>query len=485
MESMTSSPAIGVSFHRQRRWLLPFVWLTAGLFAAAALAQPATPPANTEPSATEPATAVPSGTGPATNGATVTTDAAADAGAAEPPPAETAVPAEPVAAETAVSAVTANERLVASNEQQFGKNSLPTAEAYFDLAEAQRHVREYEAAAKNYLAAIEIYRAVDGAFTSLAINPLTSLGDNYHESGDNLSAVSAYTEARTVSRRVFGLLSERQIVLLDRMSRSLLDLNQSMEADAQQVEALRLMERNYPPESDQVLAGIYKYASWLRDRGQFQLERDQYTRALRIIREHYGKENVRQVEPLVGIGNSFRNQRIPDGQGIGALQDALTLLLAAPEHDPLSTAVVLRDLGDWAVAFNKVGYDGTEYRRAWELLGEVANGEQLRGEWFTGPTYVLREPISLRGLSEEQDAPRGHVLVSFDLDRTGQSGNVAVVESEPPGLKDEAVLRHIRRSRFRPQLAGGELINASALALQFNFRYSLDAVVEQAEESQR
>jgi len=146
---------------------------------------------------------------------------------------------------------------------------------------------------------------------------------------------------------------------------------------------------------------------------------------------------------------------------------------------------VLRDLGDWAVAFNKVGYDGTEYRRAWELLGEVANGEQLRGEWFTGPTYVLREPISLRGLSEEQDAPRGHVLVSFDLDRTGQSGNVAVVESEPPGLKDEAVLRHIRRSRFRPQLAGGELINASALALQFNFRYSLDAVVEQAEESQR
>jgi hypothetical protein len=270
------------------------------------------------------------------------------------------------------------------------------------------------------------------------------------------------------------------------MSRSLLDLNQSMEADAQQVEALRLMERNYPPESDQVLAGIYKYASWLRDRGQFQLERDQYTRALRIIREHYGKENVRQVEPLVGIGNSFRNQRIPDGQGIGALQDALTLLLAAPEHDPLSTAVVLRDLGDWAVAFNKVGYDGAEYRRAWELLGEVANGEQLRSEWFTGPTYVLREPISLRGLSEEQDAPRGHVLVSFDLDGTGQSGNVAVVESDPPGLKDEAVLRHIRRSRFRPQMAGGELINASALALQFNFRYSLDAVVaEQAEESQR
>ena len=210
-------------------------------------------------------------------------------------------------------------------------------------------------------------------------------------------------------------------------------------------------------------------------------------RALRTIREYYGKENIRQVEPLLGIGNSFRNQRIPDGQGIGALQDALTLLMTAPERDSLSTAIVLRDLGDWEVAFNKVGYDGGEYRRAWELLGEVANGEQLRSEWFTGPTYVLREPISLRGLSEEPNAPRGHVLVSFDLDTMGQSGNVAVVESEPAGLKDEAVLRHIRRSRFRPQLANGELVHTEALALQFNFRYSLDAVVatEEAEKSQR
>jgi TonB family protein len=209
--------------------------------------------------------------------------------------------------------------------------------------------------------------------------------------------------------------------------------------------------------------------------------------ALRVIRDHYGKEDPRQVEPLVGIGNSFRNQRIPEGQGIGALQDALAMLIAAPERDPLSLAVVLRDIGDWEVAFNRVGYDGAEYRRAWQLLGDVENGEELRREWFTGPTYVLREPISLRDLSEEADAPRGHVLVSFDLDTTGQTGNVAVVESTPTGLKDEAVLRHIRRSRFRPQLADGGLVAAQNLALQFNFRYTADAVAttKDDEESQR
>ena len=68
------------------------------------------------------------------------------------------------------------------------------------------------------------------------------------------------------------------------------------------------------------------------------------------------------------------------------------------------------------------------------------------------------------------------MLVKFDLDKAGHSGNVAVVESDPPGLKDEAVLRHIRRSRFRPQMANGELVPREALALQFNYRYTPDAL---------
>ena len=29
----------------------------------------------------------------------------------------------------------------------------------------------------------------------------------------------------------------------------------------------------------------------------------------------------------------------------------------------------LRDLGDWSVAFGKTGYNGSEYQRAWQLLG--------------------------------------------------------------------------------------------------------------------
>jgi TonB family protein len=358
-----------------------------------------------------------------------------------------------------------------STTEQFGKNSLPTAEAYSDLADAQRHAGQHEQATQNYMAAIEIYRVLDGPFTPLAIPLLLNLGDNYREAHDGLSAVTAYTEARTVNRRIYGLLNEAQLPMLDKLSATFLDLNRPVEAEAQQTEALRLAERTWPPESDQGLAAVYKYAAWLRDRGLFQFERDQYERARRIIEEHYGKKDVRLVTPLLGIGNSFRNQRTPDGQGIGALQEALEILVAQPTKDELAVATALRDLGDWLVAFDRIAYSGAEYRRAWQLLENVQYGDRLRREWFTGPVFVLREPIVMRGLSEDPNAPNGHVLVRFDLDRNGLTSNVAIIESEPAGLMDEAVLRQVKRSRFRPQMADGEIIGGEGLGLRLTFQY--------------
>jgi TonB family protein len=374
------------------------------------------------------------------------------------------------------------EQLVTMTKEELGAESVEAGQAVYKLAEAQRQAGEHEAAERSYLEAVDIYRSVEGPFSPRVIEPLTGLGDSYQASADYVRAVSAYTEARTVNRRAYGLLNEGQIELLDRMTQSLMDMNQPLEAERRQLEALQLVERNHEPQSDEALAAIYKYAAWLREGNRYQEERDQYARALRTIRDYYGKDDLRQVRPLMSIGNSYRAQRIPDGQGSNALRDALALLLAQPDREPLLIAEALRDLGDWEVAFSKVNYEGAEYKRAWELLGAIKGGDELRKQWFTGPNYVLREPISQRGISFEPDAPAGHVLVRFDLDASGHPLNVAVVESEPAGFKDEAVTRHVRRSRFRPQLVNGEPVPIQGLALQFTFRYTTDALEAENDE---
>ena len=180
------------------------------------------------------------------------------------------------------------------------------------------------------------------------------------------------------------------------------------------------------------------------------------------------------AQPLRQIGNSFRVQKLPEGRGIGSLKRALEILQAQPEPDKFQTARVLRDIGDWNVAFSKITPTGDEYRQAWNLLDGLENGVDLQRRWFLEPEYVLHEYPSTRGLADpgEPGARSGHVMVTFDVLPTGRTANVQVLESEPPGLKDESSARSITRSRFRPRLIDGEPVVAEDIARDFTFYYA-------------
>jgi protein TonB len=154
------------------------------------------------------------------------------------------------------------------------------------------------------------------------------------------------------------------------------------------------------------------------------------------------------------------------------LRDALALLQAQPQPDPLAAAEVLRDIGDWEVAFGRLGTDGANYVHSWQLLGNAPNGDELRKNWYETNPFTFNAPWNRRSLSNDPEAPRGHVLVRFDVDEFGRSHNVTVIESDPPGLKDESIARYIRESRFRPRVLDGKLVYTSNKALDIIFRYT-------------
>jgi TonB family protein len=367
-------------------------------------------------------------------------------------------------------AIPVGKQLVRLTEQEFGQ-SLETAEAYVALAQAESEAGKHDQSEKDYLHGIDLIRNIDGNFSERAIDPLVGLGDNYQGAGQYLNAVTSYNEARTISRRVYGLLSERQIPILDKIASSFVELNQYADADKQQLDILRLSERNYPEGSPEYLEGIYRYAGWLRKSGRYNDEREQYDRAVRLIREHYGKESVLLVRPLRETANSFRMQRVPDTRGLGALKSALEIVMMQAKPDALTEAEVLRDMGDWEVAFADSAPDTEPYLQAWRLLAAVDKGDALRKDWFGDLENVLGEPISQRGLSDDPQAQNGYVIVQFDVDERGQTRNVEVVRSDPPGFKDDAVARAVRRWRFRPFMIDGAIVPKSQVALRFNYRY--------------
>jgi hypothetical protein len=259
--------------------------------------------------------------------------------------------------------------------------------------------------------------------------------------------------------------------MLDRMTESFESLNQLTEAHEQQYDALKLIERNHAPASQEAIDAAFKYALWLRSVHRYSEERDQYFRIERLIRDAYSDESVLLVRPLRERAISFRVQGNAAPQGSSGLRDAQEILDAQADPDPLLLAELLRDIGDWQVAFGRVVTDGSEYERSWQLLGDVPNGEQLRDDWFQGIEWVFTAPMSRRGLSDDPGDPRGHVLVRFDIDTFGRSENVVVITSEPAGLKDEAVARRIRQSRFRPNIANGKVVAATNKGLDIIFRY--------------
>jgi tetratricopeptide (TPR) repeat protein len=379
-----------------------------------------------------------------------------------------------IAAQQYAEAVELGAQWIPLTETEFGPQSLEAAEAYATLAAAQSQLGEHMEAEESYLHALGIYRETAGPFDAALIEPLLGLGDNYQESGEYTNAVSAYNEARTVSRRVYGLQNEGQIEMLDRLADAYERLNDPLEAHAQQLEALQLVERNHEPNSPEMLEAIYKYALWLRKAHRYTEEREQYFRAEHIIVDSYGEDSVLLVRALRERAISFRVQGSAAPHGIGALRDALELVEAEANPDPLMLAEVLRDIGDWDVAFGRIGTQGVEYLRSWGLLGNLPNGAELRKNWYGGIESVLSAPLSPRNLTNDPDAPRGHVLVRFDIDAVGRSQNVTVVQSDPPGLKDEAVARHIRESRFRPNIADGQLVTTRGRALDVVFRYVPD-----------
>jgi tetratricopeptide (TPR) repeat protein len=352
-------------------------------------------------------------------------------------------------------------------------NSLSLGVAIANLAILQRRAELYDASEDNFQRAVDVIREVDGQFSEAAINPLIGLGVTYRARGDYYEAITVFEEARTVSRRALGLMNERQIDILDQLSNTLVRMKDYEEADRHQLMALQLQERIHGADTMESLPAIYKFAVWLRTSFRYQEERDQYIRAMNIIREFHDESHPAMVKPLRETGISFRVQKFAEGRGVSALRRALEIAESQPEPDKRLIAEILVDIGDWNVAFSKVGPSGDEYRRAWAILGELDDGDELRRAWFDSPRYVLRENPSNRGLIEagESDAVPGNVLVTFDVSDLGRTSGVAVVESQPPGLKDDSTARAINRSRFRPRMVDGEFVWVRGLARNFTYHY--------------
>ncbi len=375
-------------------------------------------------------------------------------------------------AEQFLDAVPIAEEIVLITEDEFGI-SKDLALTLNNLGLIKNKAKLFNESEEDFLRSIEILRDIEGFYSESTIIPLIGLGISNQNRNNYYEAISIFNEARSVSRRVYGLLNENQLQIMRHLSNVMVEMENYEEADKVELEAFRMMERVHGSETMSLLPGLYRYADWLRRSYRFDEARIFYSRAIAIITKNEGEQNKALIKPLLEIASSYRDQKLQEGRGVGALKTALEIAENQENIDTLTVVDILISIGDWYTAFNRINNNRAEYTQAWDLLGTIEKAEELRNERFNEPRYVLRENPTSRGLTEPTDpeAEPGKVLIMFDVSETGRASNIEIVESIPPGLKDASAIRAIRRSRFRPRIIDGEIVSTEKVIRSFSFYY--------------
>ncbi len=375
-------------------------------------------------------------------------------------------------------------QLVERIRQLHGARSPQHTASLTDLGNAQLHLGNLADAENNFRAAIALIEQADGPASPRLIEPLIGLGHTFMRGGFYPPANDAYERALLLNHAAAGFYNLEQGPILDGLSESYLALGRLADANARQRVQVGIQERRSGGAHPDVAQALYKLARWYNRTGQYAESREAWQQARRVIREAGGPGDPAQVEAMIGEALSYANEGDAPAS-VSTLKRALDLLDAQPEADRARRAEVLVTLGDLYIAFRRPKSARQQYERAWAELSAEEALSARRDEYFSQPSRITgpRLPDIVGADGREQAAPRtgsagfapGFVVARMNVDADGSARDAVVIESEPPGLLDEQVLRALAGTAFRPRLADGTAVASEDVQFRHEFRYPREA----------
>ncbi len=341
-------------------------------------------------------------------------------------------------------------------------------ESLIDLAGVQAQLDQLDAAEASYLEGIDLITSADGEFAAALIGAYQGLAAVFARRGDYAEAVTVLEEARHISHRNFGLFNLDQAELLDELSAMYEDAGDTRQAQEVQREILDVAIRHFGGDNAGVipyhfrLAGYYELA---RMRG---LAREQYERALEIVREDAAASAGDTLKPLREI------VRIDTllGEQTGAQRQLREALDSSPDAPAIERAEALAVLGDAALT---VGEDEEAQRYYGESYAVLGAGDAAK-PFFESPRMINFVPPAGPvdwGRRGNRDYAWGSITARFSLSPQGRAEQIQVVASDPPGLMDRLYVGRLAEAVFRPRLVDGAPTATPRLRYSHEFRYFL------------
>ena len=388
-------------------------------------------------------------------------------------------------------------------------------EAAAPLEAASTHSRKLQ----TFRDAISGAESSNGAYGAMLPEQLISLGLALQKEGRHTEAVAVFKRGSHLARINNGLHSAAQISHIQHKITSHLALGQLDEADEAQARLFRVQQHNLTSDELSVDA-LMQQARWQRQAynlgvGGEEARADRllnmwglYRMALTNIIDREGERSANLLPPLYGmlraqylisghdnrssssmIGsetgsrntqsrfNNYRAKSYDTGRSV--IQAIYDIQLSQHGDGSLPTLHTRVMMGDWMLWHGAHEAATDAYALA---TGELAERDdaQLKTLTLLGTPVALPNLDGVRPLPPEVSAEEGNILLEFGVSEDGKVVNLVRLHDtgDENAQSNDALegrvrrlMRSLRKTRFRPQFAGGKAITTEKLVKAYVIAY--------------
>ena len=343
-----------------------------------------------------------------------------------------------------------------------------------NLASSYFMVGDFEQAIKLFFECIALIESKNNISPEL-ISPLVALGLAFNKSEQYNKAVEIFKKALHINWVNSGFYNLEQVNIHDSLTESFIGLKNLEEANHHQSFQLGIYNNHFGKDSIKVDESLEKLAKWYKRSGQILSARLVLEELLdrQVNRDQASKELIKTLQ---NISFSHRREGISMYDSVSPLKKALNLFAEDQNQDLRLKLEILLDLGDTYTSYGRVSSAVKAYQDCWQLIEEDSTLRPEIEERFSQPVrvrsifipkrYPLNQPIE-----NKEDYKQGFLTVRFDVEITGKTNKVSIIESDPSELLDRVALSAIKSTIYRPTYIDAEAQRSEGLTIRHEFTY--------------
>ena len=394
---------------------------------------------------------------------------------------------------------TVAKRVVTLSIQLNGPRSSETAKALTNLGIVQHRNKQFDAAQQNFEAAIDIIEENEDRLNGRLINPLKGLGAAQLEGGRPDLALQTFTRAIHITHVNKGPHNMDQIEILESLAEANVRLGEIEDAREMHDKIYLLHRRRYEDDQLALIPSLMRRAEWQHRAGYIVDEQATYRRAIRIIETSASKDDIRLIEPLTKLGESYfftdlHGEKTMYQSAVSGeiyFKRALKIAESNPKSNWTTATNSRLSLADYFMMMGNLSRAQKLYKQIWESLSSDETKLLFRDEIFGRAVPLNDRPIpefaSDAGpellATPSEEFLQGSVTVSFSITDRGRVTEMEPVEVIPAEFTDmqKRVHREVRGRLYRPRFEEAEPVKTTDEVFTHLFYYKQSDLEERRE----